>query len=70
MWFYRVIGILVFMFSSLISGLLLFLAKITDVPAFAEQYLSAFPTGVVVSLLSSILLALTDIHDAVEATKK
>jgi hypothetical protein len=69
MWFYRVIGIVVLMFSSIISGLLLFLAKISDA-AFAEQYLSAFPTGVVVSLLSSILLALTDIHDAVEATKK
>jgi hypothetical protein len=60
----------VLMFSSIISGLLLFLAKISDATAFAEQYLSAFPTGVVVSLLSSILLALTDIHDAVEATKK
>ncbi len=68
MWVFKVVGVFVFMFSALISGLLLLMSKTTEIPELAERYFTTFPSGVEMTVLSSMLCVLTEIHDVLKAS--
>ena len=70
LWFILAVGILVLMFSGVICGVSLLLAMTVDLPAFREQYMTAFGSGIHMVVLSSILLLLIGIYDEVKRTNE
>jgi hypothetical protein len=64
--FVLAVGVLVLMFSSIICGVMLLLAMTVDLPAFREQYMRAFVSGIHLVVLSSSLLLLIGIYGEVK----
>jgi uncharacterized membrane protein len=64
--FILAVGIVVFIFSSVICGVMLLLVVTEGEPGFTEDYLQMFGSGIHLVVLSSGLLLLIGIYDEVK----
>ena len=68
--FILAVGIVVFIFSSVICGVMLLLVVTEGEPGYTEDYLQMFGSGIHMVVLSSILLLLIGIYDEVKRTNE